>query len=318
MKIRITTVQITSSVNCQGCGFLWSIRHHMTLMEVLNSPAVGYKMSLKSPVTSQFFLQSTMCTARISIGTIICTHDCFYACFFYQCFKSRKVSLLHILFRCYRIKFMPNSFRTGMYREMLGTCRCLHGLPISLQSFYKSHPKATGKVRIFPVSLMSTSPPRIPEDIHIRRPECESFVDIPVIFCRISIVFGSSFHRNGIRHLSYKFCIKGGSHSDCLRKHGCLACPCHTMQSFVPPVISRNSKTRNCRCIISQLAGFFFKRHLRYQSFCFFSRFFSVHVLLLYPFTAPAVKPSTIWLLNIQYTTTVGAIAIIIAANICT
>lgn len=37
-----------------------------------------------------------------------------------------------------------------------------------------------------------------------------------------------------------------------------------------------------------------------------------------HPFTAPVVNPSTIWLLKILYTAMVGAIAMIMAANICT
>jgi len=40
--------------------------------------------------------------------------------------------------------------------------------------------------------------------------------------------------------------------------------------------------------------------------------------MIFYPFTAPAVSPSTIWLLKQQYTTIVGMMAMMIAANICT
>ena len=41
-----------------------------------------------------------------------------------------------------------------------------------------------------------------------------------------------------------------------LREHGCLAGTGNAVQTFAPPVVSRNTKPFYCRCIIYQLAGF--------------------------------------------------------------
>ncbi len=36
--------------------------------------------------------------------------------------------------------------------------------------------------------------------------------------------------------------VPGGGHTDCLRENGCKAGTTHTMESLVPPVVSRDSQ----------------------------------------------------------------------------
>ena len=52
-------------------------------------------------------------------------------------------------------------------------------------------------------------------------------------------------------HFSYAISVKCGSHANCLRKYSCLSCPGYPVKSFIPPIISRDTKSLYSRRIIS-------------------------------------------------------------------
>ena len=207
-------------------------------------------MSLELPVISQFFLQSRASTAGFSICAVICSHNCLYISLLYQAFKCRQIRFFHIFCRCLCIKLMSDRFRSGMHCKMLCTCRSFHSFSITLKSFYKSYSKLFGQIRIFPVSFMASAPSRITENIYIGGPECQSFINISVFFTGICIVFCTSFCCYNICHFSYAISVKCGSHANCLRKYSCLSCPGYPVKSFIPPIISRDTKSLYSRRII--------------------------------------------------------------------
>ena len=208
-------------------------------------------MSLELPVSPELFLQCRASAAWFSVCTIICSHNCFHIRFLHQTFKCRQISFFHIFCRCLCIKFMADCLRSGMYCEMFGTCRRFHCFSVTLKCLYKSHSQFLCQIWIFSISFMPSAPSGITENIYVGRPECQSFIDISVLFAGICIILCTPFCRYNICHLSYTVSVKCSSHSDCLRKNSCLSRSGHAMKSLIPPVICRDSKSFYGRCIIS-------------------------------------------------------------------
>ena len=124
---------------------------------------------------------------------------------------------------------------------------------------------------------MSPSPSWITENIYVWRPEGKTFVNVTVFFLGICIVFGTTFGSNGICNLSQKFGVKSGAKSNCLRENCGLSGTGNSVERFIPPVVGRNPKSFDCRCVIAQLTCFFFLGHLADQFGRFFSSLFSIH-----------------------------------------
>ena len=208
-------------------------------------------MSLKAPFTAKDMLKLFTAAAGFSVCPVISTHDGFHICILYQHFKSRKIRFVEIFFRWLCIKLMTQSLRTGMNGKMLRTGSRFPVFAISLKTFYKSRSQLSGKIRILSVGLMSSSPSGITEDIHIRRPERQSLINIPVVLFHIFIVFRSSLCRNHLCHIMKKLCIETGCQSDRLWKNSRLSASCDPVKTFIPPVIRRYSKSFDSRRIIS-------------------------------------------------------------------
>src|SRR5699024_1099271 len=121
-----------------------------------------------------------MTAARFSVCPVISSHNGFHIRLCYQSFKSWQICLPHIFHRSFCVKLMADCLRTAVYCKMFGTGSCLHNRALSLKAFYEFHAQAGSQIRIFPVSLMTSSPAGIPENIHVGRPEGQSFVDISV------------------------------------------------------------------------------------------------------------------------------------------
>ena len=172
-------------------------------------------------------------------------------CLFDQCFKCRKIGLGKIFLRSDGIEFMAECFRTAVGREMLGTACREHILAVALKSLYEGHAETGRKIRIFSVGLMASSPSRVTEDIDVRAPECKSLIDVPVALFARSIVLGTGFGRDNLRDFSEKFFVKHSRQADRLREHGRRSRTGNTMETFVPPVICRNTETIDGRCAIA-------------------------------------------------------------------
>ena len=76
---------------------------------------------------------------------------------------------------------MANSLRSAMYCKMLCTSGSFQYLAAALQAFYICLAALCGKIRVFTVSLMTSAPAWISENIYIRCPKGKTFVYIPVI-----------------------------------------------------------------------------------------------------------------------------------------
>ena len=213
-------------------------------MEVTDCPAVRSIMTFEFPFSSQdIFHKIFMCTAGFSVCSVIGTHYSFYICFCNQCFKSRKVCFPHILHTYFRIKFMSQRFRATMYCKMFCAGSSFHNRSITLKSFYEFHAKSGRQIWILTIGFMPSAPSRISENVYIGGPESKPLINISVFFCRICIVFCSSFSCNDIADFFHLFIIKYCSHCNCLREHGCHTCSGYSMQCFIPVIVCRNTQS---------------------------------------------------------------------------
>ena len=235
-------------------------------------------MSLEAPLFTQDLLQRRACAADLAVCAVVRTHHSFDSCLFYAGFKSRQIGLFHILRIGFRIKGMPQCLRSGVNREMLGAGRrpqvsaVVASIP-ALNSLDEPDAEPGCQERILAVGLMSSAPSGIAENIHIGRPEGQSLVDVPVIVCRLRIVFRASLPRDAGADFLHQILVKSCRQANGLREHGCGSGPGNAMQRFVPPVILRNIQSRNGRRVIAQLRGLFLQRHSGYQLLCAFSGF---------------------------------------------
>ena len=244
-------------------------------MEIPHGPAVGDEMSFESPFTPQDVLQGRTRAADFAVCSVISPHDRFDFSILNAGFKGRKIRLFHILRTDFRVELMPQCFRSRMHREMFGTGCCPHVLAIPLNTADKPDRQHRCQERVLAVGLMSPAPAGIPENIDIRRPERNSFINIPVSIRSLRVVFGPAFHGNHLADFLHKVRIAGSRKTDRLRKNGCRPGSRDAVQCFVPPVVSRNVQPFNRGSIVAQLRGFFFKCHFRDQflgcRFCFCS-----------------------------------------------
>src|SRR5690348_10718897 len=81
------------------------------------------------------------------------------------------------MWRRVHIKAVPAGFRTAVRDQMLGRgdgawMRRI----VALNAANEVHRQLTGKVRIFPIGLLSPAPARITKDVDVGRPDGQAFV----------------------------------------------------------------------------------------------------------------------------------------------
>ena len=130
------------------------------------------------------------------------------------------------------IKRMALRFGTAMYGIMFGARMRLviFGICRSLHTFYYSYSHAGSQIRVFTESLLSPSPTRITEDIHIRIPEGKSFVSISISVVPMCLMkFGTGLITYGCIYPLDGFIIESRRHPHCDRKYRCQSVAGNTM-----------------------------------------------------------------------------------------
>ena len=124
---------------------------------------------------------------------------------------------------------------------------------------------------------MAASPSRIPENIDVRRPESQPFIDVPVSVSGLGVIFCPAFLCDRGADLLHHIRVKRCRHPDCLREHSGSSCPGHPVQRLIPPVIGRDSQPLDRRRVKTQLRSLLLQRHSADQFRRSFPCFFSLH-----------------------------------------
>ena len=161
-------------------------------------------MPLEIPLAAQnIHKEGFAAAARFTVCAVVGPHDCFHPGFLYKCTKGRKVRFPQILLGNFGIKIVPLIFRARMDCEMLGAGSGAQIVRvIALHTFHKAYAQARGQVRIFAIGFVPSAPAWVTEYIYIRRPDCQAFIDIPVLIAAIHVVFTTRFHADGFPDLA--------------------------------------------------------------------------------------------------------------------
>ena len=118
--------------------------------------------------------------------------------------------------------------------------------------------------RIFAVSFLPASPPRIAKDVDVRRPEIQTFLGAAVACAFKLCALDSSFNADGDGHAMDGVGIKRGSQANRFGKLRGAAAR-HTVQRFAPPVVGGDVQPRDGPRLVGQLRDLFFYGHAVYQ-----------------------------------------------------
>ena len=227
----------------------------MIVNNIVYRRAVRDKIAVKAPFFSeQIIYKAFGRTATFIIHSVVCAHNAADLCLFDGGFKCRNICFVKILFAHFGIKGMSLSFGTAVGTKVLGAGRGFQiFIVITLNPLNKSATENRRQIRILTVGFVPPAPSRISENIYIRRPERETFINTVILIFLALVEFCPRLGWNNIGTDSYGVLIKGWRHAYCLRKYGCNTCSCNAVQALVPPVILLDVESVNSLCRITHL-----------------------------------------------------------------
>jgi hypothetical protein len=114
---------------------------------------------------------------------------------------------------------------------------------IPLQSLDEGHPQAARQIRVLAVGFLAPAPARIAKDVDVEAPKRQPFLLSVIPVSESFMVFGPGFRGNHICDFAHQFRVPSRCETDGLRKHGRDACPRHSVEAFVSPVVFGNVET---------------------------------------------------------------------------
>ena len=267
---QITTVQVTAIIHCKRGRLNRRIRNVMSLMKVLDRPAVTHHMPGESPsVTKRILQQHLASAAGLPVCPVIGAHHGLNSCFLHQRLECRQIGFLQILLADNCIKAVADILGTAVYCEVLCAGCCLQIIFImSLQTLHKTNTESGGQVRVLTKSFVSAAPSGITENIDIGRPEGQTLVYVRVIIFLLHVEFRTALRGNCGCNLLQQVLIKGCRKSDGLRENRCHAGARNAVQRLIPPVISLDAESFDRRRPAQGLRNLLLQSHLRHKRFC--------------------------------------------------
>ena len=234
------------------------------MVEVPDSPAVAHHQIFVSPfVPENLGQQAVAPAARLPLETLVGAHDLLHVGLLHQRLEGRQVGLPQIpRVQMLHVEIVPLGLRAAMHGIMLGTGVELVVLrvPRPLEAFHHGHPHTGGQPRVFPPGLLSPSPARVAEDVHVGRPERQPLVHLPEppVPVRL-VVFGAGLVAHRGIHLLHRLLIERGSHPHRDGIDRGQPAARHAMQGLAPPVVRLDAQVLHSR------RGIDHQRHLLLQ-----------------------------------------------------
>src|SRR5690606_554614 len=111
---------------------------------------------------------------------------------------------------------------------------------IPLQAFYKLNPHNTCQKWIFTVSFLSTSPARIAENIHVRRPKSQALITATLISADKFVVLRSTLITNSGSNVKHQCGVKSSGKAYRLREYCGAPRTSYAMERLIPPLVLRH------------------------------------------------------------------------------
>ena len=179
----------------------------MRCVKVTDSTTVTHNEIFETPFVAKNLLEQTVTAAAgVIVESLIGTHHLSDLSILYQRLEGWHVGLPEVAYgNVCEVGGMAGVFRTTMYGIVLGTGPefAILGILRPLQSTYHLGAHYTCQVGIFTVSLLSTSPTRVTEDVDIRSPYRQA-AHLHIFTSQVihtMVVLCSHLRTGGIEHL---------------------------------------------------------------------------------------------------------------------
>src|ERR1700691_5430107 len=130
---------------------------------------------------------------------------------------------------------------------------------VTLQSPDHRQAKLTHQIGVLAECLLAAAPPRVAENIDVRRPEREALVLAAMPRGDRGMVLGPRLVCDYIRHPVHKRAVPGGAEADHLREHRRPAVAGDAVSGLIPPVVGRQAQAFDGLALMEHLADFFLK-----------------------------------------------------------
>ena len=262
-------------------------------IEIVDGSAVTHHKTLVAPLITQDLSQQLVgTTARLSFVGIVGTHHFVHIGGLHEVLKRIEISLGKVtLTDVGSIELMALVFRTTMHSIMLEAgMQFVVGAPfawssllinlrlgIALQAENDGATHLSSQEWIFTISLLSTSPTRVAEDVDIGSPDRQATVSLYQTFATCLDILDTLLGAGDVHHLLQQFGVKRGCHADGLRKDSCHTTACSAMQSFAPPIVFLDTEFGDGATVVHHQGDLLLKGKSTKQVLCSnFSREFGV------------------------------------------
>ncbi len=231
----------------------------MTLVEIVDGPAVGDNVAFETPVAAEKTVEKMIGAGGLTVDGVVGAHDGIGVAFDDSGTEGGSVGVVEIVKRDRNIEAVAKRFGTTVNGVMLGSGNGFEIVRIvALQAGDEGYAEASREERIFTVGFLAASPARITEDIYVGRPESETVIAAEVVVGDGVVVFGASFGGNNVGDGVKEIGVPGGGETDGLREDGGDAGASYAVEAFVPPVVGGNLETRDGGSDVLHLGNFFF------------------------------------------------------------
>ena len=245
-------------------------------MEIADRPAVGHEVALEAPFPAQDLLQGMAAAAGLAVGAVVGAHHGLHPRV-HQRVEGGQVGLGHVLPAGHGVEVVAQRLRAGVHREVLGAGGGLHRFALALQALHIARAQPAGQQRVLAIGLVAPAPAGVAEDVHVRGPEGQALVDVPVAVLRRGVVLRAALGGGDVAQPLHQRRVKAGGDADGLGKGRGRAGAGHAVQRFVPPVVGRNAQPVDGRRVIAQLAGGLLHGHAGHQRLRLCSCLIAIH-----------------------------------------
>ena len=144
-----------------------------TVEEVIDGVAVGEHDTVVTPLVAQDINQQTVArTTGLTLETLIGTHHLTHITLLDQSLESRQIGLPEVTVRGLHIHRVTQRLRAAVHGIVLGTGVGLEILVVvTLHAQNSLHTKHGIQIGVLTAGLLTSTPTRVTEDVHVRAPE---------------------------------------------------------------------------------------------------------------------------------------------------
>ena len=239
----------------------------MSLVDVVDGAAIRYHVAGESPLAVQDGPEEQVARAgRRAEHPVVCAHQGVRAALANPSLEVRQVALPEVTLAHDGVELVPERLGTRVHGEVLDGRNGLQVAGIvALEPPDERHGQTAREVRVLTVGLLPASPSRVAEQVDVRRPDGETLISLVLAPAQIVVMLGAELVGNDRGHAKHQAVVPGRGEADRLRKDRRESRSRHAVETFVPPVVLRDSKTLDRGRPVHHLGDFLLERHALHE-----------------------------------------------------